>query len=464
MLNADLDIGTMFLVALALVCVIVFYRWRQQRGGVGLVTTYLILFSVAYLLPGFLYSLPDYVPLYDRATTALGFQQVLYATIAFAVGTILLAPKVVSSNRDRLVDKAPDAKANANLIKVYFVIGLVAYFVSNLLGANVASITAIVTGIAQLTLVGQALGCWQAIQEKKWRNLFGWLGLAALWPLVTIVSKGFLSFGTFMAVIVIMFAVYGVGFRKWYIPAGVLAIYIGLSVLVNYGLTRSQIRSVVWGGDTTIVDRLGATFDTVSNFGLFDPSNPRQLYFIDRRQIWDYLIGSAVNRLSTGQVEYANGQTLTDAVLALIPRAIWTDKPIGTGGSSRVTEFTGIVFYGGTSIGMGQVLEFYANFGTWGVIVGFVLLGIVLAVIDESAALHLRSGNWQKFALWYALGIGLMQPDNSLLALSLLSTAGFCAVILANRFLIPALTVERGVPSRELTPYTRSHDSKPATW
>ena len=45
------------------------------------------------------------------------------------------------------------------------------------------------------------------------------------------------------------------------------------------------------------------------------------------------------------------------------------------GGGTIVQDFTGIEFADGTSVGAGQVLEFYVNFGTWGVIGGFLLFG-----------------------------------------------------------------------------------------
>src|SRR5205814_7729697 len=96
---------------------------------------------------------------------------------------------------------------------------------------------------------------------------------------------------------------------------------------------------------------------------------------IDRRLNQNFLVGAAAASLESGQVEYASGATLGNMIVALIPRAIWPDKPAVGGGGSVVADFTGIEFAEGTSVGAGQVLEFYVNFGTWGVIGGFLLLG-----------------------------------------------------------------------------------------
>ena len=61
--------------------------------------------------------------------------------------------------------------------------------------------------------------------------------------------------------------------------------------------------------------------------------------------------------------------------MGLVPRALWPDKPAVGGGGSLVTEYTGIPFEEGTSVGAGQVLEFYVNFGIPGVLAGFAGLG-----------------------------------------------------------------------------------------
>jgi hypothetical protein len=73
-------------------------------------------------------------------------------------------------------------------------------------------------------------------------------------------------------------------------------------------------------------------------------------------------------------VEYASGSSIGNMILALIPRLV-CDKPQVGGGGSIVRDFTGIEFGDNTSVGAGQVLEFYVNFGTWGVIGGFCYLG-----------------------------------------------------------------------------------------
>src|ERR1700734_2977948 len=101
------------------------------------------------------------------------------------------------------------------------------------------------------------------------------------------------------------------------------------------------------------------------------PSSAR----VDARLNQNWLVGAAVNRLSETDA-FAHGDTLWDAPLALIPRALWPDGPTNAGSGDLVNRYTDIKFGAGTSVGIGQVLEFYANFGTTGVMIGFALMGL----------------------------------------------------------------------------------------
>src|SRR4051812_46235184 len=95
----------------------------------------------------------------------------------------------------------------------------------------------------------------------------------------------------------------------------------------------------------------------------------------------DFLIGLAMENLEAGRVPFANGRTIADAVLGLVPRAIWPDKPIAAGSGDLVSVYTGLNFPEWTSVGIGQVMECYVNFGTPGLVFGFILIGALLVFI-----------------------------------------------------------------------------------
>src|SRR5438874_6658145 len=129
---------------------------------------------------------------------------------------------------------------------------------------------------------------------------------------------------------------------------------------------RTEIRATVWGGESfgNRFDQLG---ETAGTFEWFDATNADHLKRIDSRLNQNILVGAAVRWLDE-MGGYAHGDTLWDSLLALIPRALWPDKPIEAGSGSVVSQYTGIQFATGTSVGLGHVMEFYVNYGTVGVI------------------------------------------------------------------------------------------------
>ena len=87
--------------------------------------------------------------------------------------------------------------------------------------------------------------------------------------------------------------------------------------------------------------------------------------------------GRRRNGRASGRIyDFAYGGTVP--LWGFVPRALWPDKPAVGGGGSLVSEYTGIPFGEGTSVGAGQVLELYVNFGIPGVLAGFTGLGFLL--------------------------------------------------------------------------------------
>ena len=180
-----------------------------------------------------------------------------------------------------------------------------------------------------------------------------------------------------------------------------------------------------------------------SNFKLLDFTNSDQLRAIDGRFGLNALTGLAVQRVNTGVVPFANGSTILDAALAVIPRAIWPDKPIAVGGQAYVNLYTGVYFLGSTTVAMGQVMEFYVNYGAAGVFIGFMVLGTVLAVIDKSAALALHKGNQHRFSLLVVCAFGLWLNQDNLVTILGTSISGVGTVIIFSLILETLVSLRR---------------------
>src|SRR5690606_30812846 len=101
----------------------------------------------------------------------------------------------------------------------------------------------------------------------------------------------------------------------------------------------------------------------------------------------------AVERLKLGQVDYLRGRSVWEGAIALVPRLLWPDKPVYGGSPQIVREMTGLHLSENTSWGVGNVMEFYINFGIPGLVGGFLIVGALLGVLDRRAAQALQAGD-----------------------------------------------------------------------
>jgi hypothetical protein len=395
-------------------------RGRRHREGSGLLYAYLLNLWAIHWLGALVYTLP-WFRRGDVDIVELGFWQTTYGVVGFALGSLVLAP-MLEPSESPMVPAGDSANQSSGVGTYYLVLGGLAYvFLSQL---RLPTLGAIVAAAQQLLVVGLCLKCWWAWQAGRSGRLAGWLGAALLLPMFTVVQVGFLSYGAVAALILYVFV--GSFFRpRWKVAAVALVIaYVGLSFYVSYMRDRGDIRETVWGG-RPLEERVQQVFATVEGIEWFDPTDPRHLGAIDSRLNQNRLVGLAVDLLSrTGA--YAYGDTLVDGLLALVPRAAWPGKPVFAGSGDLVTQFTGLRVREGTSIGIGTVLELHANFGTAGVVIGFLLLGTLVTLIDAAAHRDLVVGRWEGFTFWYLVGMSFLQVGGALVEVA--GTAGASVV------------------------------------
>jgi hypothetical protein len=362
--------------------------------------------------------------------------------LAFAFGSLLLAPFLL--NFDLLPKPRAREYPDLNLPKSYLLAGVAFCALLSVGVEALPSATAIVATGQQLVMVGLGLCSWCAWRVRDYRKLAFWLTLTLLIPLVTVVTIGFIGYGAVAALVVLTFVSGFVKSRPTVLIAGLLLAYLGLSVYVTYMRDRGQIRETVWGGQS-LVDRVNRVEETFADFEWFAISNAKHLQAVDGRLNQSALVGFAVSRLSEIG-GYAHGQTISDSMLALVPRALWPDKPFQAGSGNMVSEYTGLTFAGGTSVGIGQVMEFYVNFATLGVVVGFILMGVLVTVLDTAAAERLAANDLHGFVLWYMPGISLLQVGGSLMEVTTSAAASVVVALLVNKYL--ERVEQRKLPTR----------------
>jgi hypothetical protein len=169
-------------------------------------------------------------------------------------------------------------------------------------------------------------------------------------------------------------------------------------------------------------------------------SNENHRTALDQRLNQNYLVGTGVMSHREGLVELWYGATVP--LWALIPRAIWPDKPAVGGSGDLVAQFTGITFAEGTSVGAGQVLEFYMNFGMAGVLAGFVVFGFILMRLDQGVMRALAMGDLAGMVRRVLPGLALLAPLGSLLEIlvAVVSASITAQLLVHSKLLVSSFT------------------------
>jgi hypothetical protein len=425
---------------------IVLWGNRHDSRGAGLVLAYALQLWVIHWLAPAIYTLPWYFA--PTPTLQAGLEQSTFAILGLAVGAVVLGPLLIARIRAADDVETVSARADSWLVHSYLWIGVVAYVLQPFVN-GIPTLTALTSVTSNLLLVAFAMECWNGLQRPN-RSVWRWIALSTLLPFVSIVTSGFLSYG-FAAMLTVFAFVASVYRPRWKVIAfGAVASFLALSMYVTYMRDRAILREVIWGEEAYSV-RLNEMANTFTNFEFLDLGNIDHLQRIDDRLNQNALVGAAVEYLGQRPEEFAHGQTIRDALLSPIPRAIWRNKPMAAGSGDLVTRFTGIRFAEGTSVGIGHVMEWYVNFGSWAVFLGSVFMGILLAAIDKIAIGYMRRGDLPGFALWYLPAIGLLQIGGSLVEAVSGAAAGLVVGLLIHRARPRHLRGAPGVAARKRT-------------
>ena len=340
--------------------------------------------------------------------------------VAFAVGG-----EIGSGLFNRFGPLVPDTAerrlVSPPLVNAYLFGGAAIYLGVYPVVSSLPTATALASTSSSLMVLGVALKAWNAWQRGATVRIWLWLAASIVFPLLTLVGQGFLSFGM-AAMLVVATFVAGFYRPRWHVVvAGMLVAFLGLSVYVTYMRDRRDIRAVVWAGEA-MSERVGILADTFDSMEWFDPTRLEHLRRVDDRLNQNALVGAAVDGIRSGAVEPAWGGTIVDAAIALIPRAIWPSKPVSAGSGYLVSDYTGLTFAEGTSVGIGHVMEWYINFAMPGIVLGFLALGALVVFVDRSAAAWLQAGDAGRFTFWFLPGMSLLYVGGSFVEMA--ATAG----------------------------------------
>lgn len=389
---------------------------RRDRISMGLPIAYLFSLNLIHVPGAYAHAMrPELFS--TTSYVAIGIWQTAVASVVFALG-VFLARRQITVPADMEVSDDWDHRGTGLKFWLFCLIGgwIFIYGLGAL--ARIPSLGAIIEKGGAIWMLGTMMGLYVAISRGRPLLSLLWIAALAVYPAAVLLFSGFVSYGTAATIIVLsLLAVRIRSFTAVLIWTTLLSV-LGLTFYLQYISERTYLRSVLWSS-AGIERRIDVTLDvfSIENFELPDLDNERHAWALDLRLNQNYFVGLAAKRIERGETEFLHGQTIYDALLSLVPRAIWSDKPVYGGSGTIVVEATGLLLARNTSWGAGQVMELYINFGWYSLIAGFLILGYVLGTLDMRAAIAERSGNGTTAIIWFLPAVALIQPNGSLVEL-----------------------------------------------
>jgi hypothetical protein len=288
------------------------------------------------------------------------------------------------------------------------------------------SVSAAVDKGGVIWMLGVMLGLRSAFQRGDHKRIGMWFGALMVYPVLMLLLGGFLSYGS--AAIILVCSALTISTRShWQVAAGILVFsFVSLSIFVTYFHHRNDIREQVWGG-APLEARIDSVVDTVRDFAWLDPTNREHLIALDRRLNQNYFVGLEARRIEQGQAEYLGGVSVWEGLQSVVPRAFWPEKPVYSGSPRIVAKMTGLRLSPKTSFGVGNVMEFQINFGIPGVVIGFLLLGWGIGILDLRAAVAESRGDLGRVIFFFLPCVAMIQPNGSIVEI----TGGTAAALAA---------------------------------
>jgi hypothetical protein len=302
---------------------------------------------------------------------------------------------------------------------IFVALGGITWFLLVPVVGAIPSATALISPVVALLPIGACICLLEASDRGELRPTNSWLrwgtiiALCCVFPILTMMFTGFLGYGVTWSLIVISF-MYVLTTRKatWVILSP-LVVAFGLSAFVTYFGVRPELRSVVWSQGASISNKYLQTQAVFRGFEVFDLSKGAHLYSLTERFNQNHLVGLAASRHDSGAFDLALGGTVP--MWSLVPRVLWPGKPDVGGSGELVATYTGLSFNSGTSVGIGQVFEFYVNFGTAGVVIGSFLFGLLLGSLDAKLMFSMRRAALRRVITYGIFGVVLLQPGGSMM-------------------------------------------------
>src|SRR5258708_38913691 len=255
-------LGLLFIWAALLAALVIFAVRSQAKGG-ALTLAYFVGLSLIHV-PGVLVFLDGGTLLPNGEETLRGFEMTLIGMAAFVFGAVIAARRHKPATGTEVLFTSSRIQAFESIGWRLMAIGALAYFVLVPLSFAVSSLTSPIAALGTLLVIGIWLRLYASVVANDQPKMLATLALVPLLPFATVVSGGFMSYGTYWALSAVAFLFVIVRKRVWFYVAALPVVYLGLSLFVTYMGERVAIRQVVQQ-QATFAERLSRVSPIITN-------------------------------------------------------------------------------------------------------------------------------------------------------------------------------------------------------
>lgn len=408
---------------------------RRDQSGV-LMLIYALNMSIIHV-PGAVNHLGSGISGIGYPETKVGFEVSLIGLASLLLGALILRNVRKAPNLSRYVLKRGYDQFR-RLGLVFIVGGLISFFGAVPLTNFVPGTSALTLGMVNLLVLGVWIVITDSMQKRESKNLYVVFACAFSLPFITMVTGGFLGQGlTWLIAFAALLFIFHPK-RNLAIVLAPLAAYLGLSFGIAYLGERTDLRNTLEEGGS-MEQRFEHVRSLIARYELYDWDDQDHAYYVDIRFNQNYFVGLTVDRLEQKEIFHELGRTVP--LWSLIPRAVWPEKPVVGGGRDLVENATGLRLDEDSSFGAGQPLEFYLNFGWTGVVIGFMVLGALLAWLDRYVTVALKSRNAALLVAVGLPGLALVNPGGNLMEIVV---AAIAAAVTGQLILAAIRHIEKG--------------------
>ncbi|HEX2779336.1 MAG TPA: hypothetical protein VHM30_07545 [Gemmatimonadaceae bacterium] len=218
---------------------------------------------------------------------------------------------------------------------------------------------------------------------ERWHRIVLGAGLLAI--LLLAIGTGSIASAVFAALTALLAMWIGAPrVRVWWVVTGAVA----AALFVSLRGVAMDYREVAWftNEELPVTQRsqviLGILAQRVERDGV-DGAVKHGWETVSTRSANMDLLADVVRR-TPRDVPYWNGETYLSLVGMAVPRVIWPNKPVKQLGQTFGHRYEYLGDWDrSTSINLPFLIEFYCNFGTMGVVVGMLLVGIIYALLEQ---------------------------------------------------------------------------------